>query len=61
MSEYIEATDVHPGDMLAHVGKVESILILGDEIVFTMHWTDRRELRVALDAEIWVDRQPEVA
>jgi hypothetical protein len=57
MRIYIPAVDVHRGDMIAHVGEVETVTIVGDDVVFTMHWTTCREHRLALDSEVWVDRK----
>ena len=57
MRIYIAAVDVHRGDQIAHVGEVEAVTIVGDDVVFTMHWAASVEHRLALDAEIWVDRK----
>ena len=58
MSIYIPAVEVRPGDSIAHVGMVGSVNITGDEVVFTMRWSETALYGVALDACVWVDREP---
>ena len=57
MRVYIPAVDVHRGDQIAHVGEVEAVTIVGDDVVFTMHWAASIEHRLALDSCVWVDRK----
>jgi hypothetical protein len=59
MRIYIAAVDVQPGDLIAHVGKVETVDIVGDDVVFTMHWAAAHTYRLALDAFVWVDHGTE--
>ena len=56
MRAYIAAADVQPGDLIAHVGEVAAVTIVGDDVVFTMHWASAHTYRLALDAECWIDR-----
>ena len=57
MRIYIPAADVHRGDILVHAGEVLAVDIVGDDIVFTMHWGACGEHRLALDSEVWIDRK----
>jgi hypothetical protein len=57
MSIYIAAVDVRPGDIIAHVGTVGAVDIVGDEVIFTMRWSETVIHGLAIDAEVWIDRE----
>ena len=56
MRAYIAAVDVQPGDLIAYLGKVETVTVEGDDVVFVMHWASAHTYRLAVDAECWIDR-----
>jgi hypothetical protein len=57
MRQLVSAVDIQPGDHIVQVGKVESVIVLGDNVIFTLNWAVRREHRLALDAYVWIDRE----
>ena len=56
MRAYIAAGDVQPGDILADVGMVGAVNVVGDEVTFTMRWSETVVHALALDDCVWIDR-----